>query len=120
MDDGYVIEQQENYLIIRLLRVLQYDEVIAMLDRVVACDRCGLRLWHLGTYNQFSPDELTAIGDYARGLRPRPTRVAYVVDNDVSHGLTNIHAVYRDPEDYQIFRDEEEALAWLTEAGPAD
>ena len=43
--------------------------------------------------------------------------MAYVTDNDLAFGLTNIHAVYRDDHDYeyQIFRDEGSAVAWLNE-----
>ena len=58
---------------------------------------------------------MSEIGNYGRDNIDGPSRVAYVAADDLTFGLTNIQAAYREVGGFedQLFRDEESAMAWL-------
>ena len=63
---------------------------------------------------------MSEIGNYGRERIEGPSRVAYVAGDDLTFGLTNIQAAYRNVGGFedQLFRDEASAMARLN--GEAD
>ncbi len=116
MEPGYSIEEQGDVTLIRLRRVLSKQEILAIIDVLATMGKCEKRLWLLGKHLRLTPEEMSEIGDYGREKIQGISRVAYVADDDVTFGLTNIQAAYRKAGGFedQLFRDEESALAWLS------
>ncbi len=117
MDPGYSIEERGDVTVIRLRRVLSKQEILAIIDVIATMGTCDKRLWLLGNHLRLTPEEMSEIGDYGREQIQGISRVAYVADDDVTFGLTNIQAAYRTAGGFedQLFRDEESALAWLND-----
>ncbi len=116
MDPGYSIEDRGDVTLIRLHRTLRKQEILAIIDVIATMGKREKRLWLLGKHLRLTPEEMSEIGDYGREKIRGPSRVAYVADDDVTFGLTNIQAAYRNVGGFedQLFRDEESALAWLS------
>lgn len=117
MDPGYSIEELGDVMCIRLHRALSKPEILAIIDTIATMGKREKRLWLLGKHLRLTPDEMSEIGDYGREKIQGASRVAYVADDDVTFGLTNIQAAYRNVGGFQdqLFRDEESALAWLSD-----
>ncbi len=117
-ESGYSVEQRDGLMIVRITRALDLQEAIAVVEEFSTRDLPEKRLWVFGGYVKLrSPEALRELGNLARLKHQQPGRVAYVVDGDVDFGLTNVLASSRHLSgfDYGIFRDEDSALAWLTE-----
>ena len=115
MDPGYAIEQRDGVTVIRLERTLSKQEIFSIIDAIAALGSPKRRLWHLGNHVRLTPEDMSDIGAYGREKISGPSRVAYVAGDDVTFGLTNIQAAYRNVGGFedQLFRDEESAVAWL-------
>lgn len=120
-DDGYSVDERGDIIVMRLLRPMTQAEVFSMIDALAALEKPRKRMWLLGENLRLTAEEMVQIGAYARRQVTGPARVAYVTDDDVTLGLTNIHAVYRDDSgyEYQLFRDEAEAMEWLADEARA-
>lgn len=116
MDPGYSIEERGDVTVIRLRRSLNKQEILAIIDVIATLGPREKRLWLLGNHLRLTPEEMSEIGDYGREKIRGVSRVAYVADDDVTFGLTNIQAAYRNVGGFedQLFRDEASALAWLS------
>ncbi len=110
-------EDRDSMLVIRILKPLTKQAIFRITDEVARRGCPGKRLWLVGSYLSLTAEEMAEVGEYAKATVKGPSRVAYVTDDDLAFGLTNIHAVYRDHHgyEYQIFRDEASAVAWLDE-----
>ena len=115
MDPGYAIEERDGVMFIRLHRTLTKQEICSIIDAIAELGSPTRRLWHLGSHVRLTPEEMSDIGAYGREKISGPSRVAYVADDDLTVGLTNIQAAYRDVGGFEdrLFRDEESAIAWL-------
>lgn len=115
MDPGYSIEEREGVMVIRLKRSLSKQEIFSVIDVIAESGSPAKRLWYLGNHVRLTPEDMSDIGAYGRDRISGPGRVAYVADDDVTFGLTNIQAAYRNAGGFedQLFRDEQSALAWL-------
>ena len=116
--DAYCsFEERDGMLVLRILKPLTKQAIFAITDEVARRGCPGKRLWLVGSYLSLTAEEMVEVGEYAKATVKGVSRVAYVTDNDLAFGLTNIHAVHRDEHgyEYQIFRDEESAIAWLNE-----
>lgn len=115
-DSWYTVEQRDDLMIVRVERFLDLREAIAVIDEFSSRDLPEKRLWVFGGYVKLSnPDTLRELGELARAKLRQPGRVAYVVEDAVDFGLTNVLAAPRHLSgfEYGIFRDEGEAIAWL-------
>lgn len=113
---GYSFEQRDELLIVRVQRLLGLQEAIAAIEEFSSRDLPEKRLWVFGGFVKLSnPDVLREVGNLARAKLRQPGRVAYVVEDEVDLGLTNLLAAPRHLSgfEYRIFRDEGEAIAWL-------
>ena len=119
-DSGYTVEQRDDLMIVRIVRALDLQEAIAVVEEFATRELPEKRLWVFGGYVKLrSPEALRELGNLARLKHQQPGRIAYVVDGEIDFGLTNVLATSRHMSgfEYAIFRDEESALAWL-EADP--
>ena len=110
-------EDREGVLVIRVLKPLTKQAIFRITDEVAAHGCPSKRLWLVGHYLSLSAEEMVEVGEYAKATVTGVSKVAYVTDDDLAFGLTNIHAAYRDNPayDYRIFRDEASAMVWLSE-----
>ncbi len=110
-------EDRDGVLVIRIRKPLTKQAIFRITDEVAARGCPGRRLWLVGSYLSLTSEEMVEVGEYAKATVKGASRVAYVTDDDLAFGLTTIHAAHRDDHgyDYQIFRDEASALAWLNE-----
>ena len=110
-------EDREGVLVIRVLKPLTRQAIFRITDEVAARGYPSKRMWLVGPYLSLTAEEMVEVGEYAKATITRASRVAYVTDDDLAFGLTNIHAAHRNNQsyDYQIFRDEASAMAWLNE-----
>ena len=108
------IEDRDEVLVIRILKPLTKQAIFQITDEVARRGCPGKRLWLVGSFLSLTGQEMVEVGEYAKATVTGESRVAYVTDDDLAFGLTNIHAAHRDNPayDYQIFRDEASALAW--------
>ncbi len=117
MNPGYEIEERDGVIVITLTRALSKTEICSIIDVIASLDNPTKRLWLLGSHVRLTPEEMSDIGEYGRETIEGPSKVAYVADDDLTFGLTNIQAAYRNVGGFedQLFRDEASALAWLRE-----
>ncbi len=117
MDPGYSIEERGDVTVISLLRSLTKQEILGIIDVIASFGRCEKRLWILGDHVRLTPEDMSEIGNYGREKIEGPGRVAYVAGDDLTFGLTNIQAAYRNVGGFedQLFRDEVSAMAWLND-----
>ncbi len=110
-------EERDGMLVVRILKPLTKQAIFAITDEVARRGCPGRRLWLVGSNLGLTAEEMAEVGEYAKATVRGASKVAYVTDDDLAFGLTNIHAAYRDDHgyEYQIFRDEASAIAWLTE-----
>lgn len=110
-------EDHDGMLVIRILKPLTKQAIFQITDEVARRNCPRKRLWLIGSFLSLTAEEMAEVGEYAKATVTGASRVAYVTDDDLAFGLTNIHAAYRDDHgyEYQIFRDEQSALAWLNE-----
>ncbi len=120
-DAGYAVEQRDDLMIVRIVRALDLEEAIRVVEEFSTRELPEKRLWVFGGYVKLrSPEALRELGNLARTKHQQPGRVAYVVDGEIDFGLTNVLASSRHLGglEYKIFRDEESALEWLeTDSG---
>ena len=115
MDAGYSIKQRGDVTVICLLRLVNLEEILGIIDVIATLGNREKRLWLLGDYVRLTPEEMSEIGNYGRDRIEGSSRVAYVAADDLTFGLTSIQVAYREARGFedQIFRDEESALEWL-------
>jgi len=76
------------------------------------------RLWDFrNSAFDFVQSEVIDIAAYATTMDAQPSKVAMLVKEDLSYGVSRVYEVFRHTEFTQInvFRDKGEALAWLKE-----
>ncbi len=118
MATAYRIEQRQGITQVQFLvapSIALFEQAI----QEIAPLRPQLRLWDLsGPGWHLSSAELARLADFARERFPLPARVAFVVGSDLAYGLTRIHEAFREQPQlaFGVFRDREEALAWLLAA----
>ena len=115
---GYTVEQRDDLMIVRIVRALDLQEAIAVVEEFSTRELPPKRLWVFGGFVKLrSPEALRELGNLARQKHQQPGRVAYVVESDIDFGLTNVLATSRHMSgfEYKIFRDEESAIDWLKE-----
>lgn len=101
----------------------RYEDVMGGLRQVLKDDGFVVprRLWDLRGCQLFlTNDEIREIGEVAQAHDTSWGRTAVLVDRDVDFGQARVFHAYRESENnpVQVFRSEEEALAWLLADGP--
>ena len=115
MNDGYSITSSDGIAIIRFLRELSLEEILDLVD--IVADTCtgNRRLWDISRNFSLDSEGIRQLADRGKQRWTEPARVAFLAENDLAFGLVKIFEVFRNTGEYQtlVFRDEEEALAWL-------
>jgi hypothetical protein len=78
---------------------------------------CARRLWDFRQATvRLTPRELRTSAEYSVAWDRDEARVAFLVDGDLHFGLARVHAAYRESAtlSMQVFRDLDEALAYLS------
>ena len=117
MSSNFVIEQQDGVTTIRLLRLMDVDQFLVMLEEIAKQEIGDRRLWDATRNFNFSAEEIRQIAVHVRAIFPRAERVAFVAADDLTFGQIRMFEAFRDPDDFptRVFRDEPTARAWLQE-----
>ena len=114
--DSFTVEQRDSVGIYRVRPGVPPSDMMDIMKQVAAADPPARRLWILSGVALYDPQAIRHMATLARRLWPKPCRVAYVATDDISFGTGRMYEVHRHEDFYttRIFRDEEEALAWVT------
>ncbi len=102
---------------IRFRGAPEYEDFRFATDELASAHPQKRRLWDLrDVAYRLTLEQLVRISDYGKALLTEPCRVAVLVSGDFQYGVgQQFEAVRTVPAhtEVQIFRDEEEAVAWL-------
>ena len=97
MSSNFVVEQQEGITTIRILRRLDVQQFLAMMDEIAEQEIADRRLWDATRNFNFSAEEIRQIAVYVRAVFPRAQRVAFVAADDLTFGQIRMFEAFRDP-----------------------
>lgn len=109
------VELNGGVTMIRLLKRLDLEALLAELDEIAQAYRNNRRLWDLSDTFRYTNEEVRRIAAHGRVIWPGSARVAYLAEDDLAYGLLRMFEVYRKQENYQtkVFRKKPAAMAWL-------
>ncbi len=115
MSKDFIVEQQDGVTTIRLLRRVNVEQFIAMLEDIASHEIEDRRLWDATRNFNFSSEEIRQIAVRVRAIFPDAVRVAFVAADDLTFGQIRMFEAFRDPTDFptKVFRDEPAARSWL-------
>ena len=120
MEMTYEITEIQEILVVSIKGNPSVDDIKHILDQIrnESGYSHNARLWDFqeSSFN-FSQNEILDIASYASAVDNRPSKVALLVKEDLSFGVSRIYEVFRhtDLTKTSVFRDKSEALAWLRE-----
>ena len=118
MEMTYDITEMENILVVAIKGNARVDGIKHILDQIRndAGYTHSARLWDFqeSSFN-FSQSDVLDIAAYASTGDNRPAKVAMLVNEDLSFGVSRVYEVFRNTDltETNVFRDKKEALAWL-------
>ena len=120
MNMSFDISEQDDILLVTIKGNPSVDDIKHILDNTR--DSSGYshnaRLWDFreAAFN-FSQHEIIDIAAYASLADEQPSRVAMLVSEDLSFGVSRIYEAFRynDLTRINVFRDKAQAIAWLQE-----
>jgi len=116
----YEIIEDQDVLVVSIKGNPAVDDIKHILDEIRNASGylSSTRLWDFyeSSFN-FSQNEILDIASYASSTDNRPAKVAMLVNEDLSFGVSRIYQAFRhtDLTEINVFRDKTEALAWLRE-----
>ena len=115
MSSKFVVEQLDGITTIRLLRRLDIEQFIEMIDEIAKQGVGHRRLWDVTRNFNYSAEEIRHIAARVRTIFPEAERVAFVAADDLTFGQVRMFEAFRGTEDFptKVFRDEPAARAWL-------
>ena len=116
---SYTLDPSEGFLRVTLRGVARHADVVAVLDAITENGTFlyPRRLWDIRDCElDLTYDELTDLGEGAKQRDVPDSRGALLASKDVTFGVSRIHSVFRESENMsvKVFRDEAEAVQWLT------
>jgi len=120
MNMSYDISDLEDILLVTIKGNPTVDDIKQILDETRSGSGYShtARLWDFSDSRfNFSQNEILDIASYASFSDDRPSRVAILVSEDLSFGVSRIYEAFRhsDLTKINVFRDKAEAIAWLQE-----
>ena len=120
MNTSFEISALDDLLLVTLKGNPSVDDIKHILDKTR--DASGYshtaRLWDFrdASFN-FSQHEILELASYASVGDDKPSRVAMLVGEDLSFGVSRIYEAFRHNEltRINVFRDKAKAIAWLQE-----
>ena len=120
MNATFDMYEKEGILYIDIEGDPTVSDIIKALDRMR--DKSGYsslcRLWDFRKASfAFSAEELEEIASHASSADQAPSRVAMLVNQDLSFGVSRLYEAYRKNTltDVKVFRDKTAAIQWLVE-----
>ena len=108
--------------VIRLNELGPLDQMSAMLRELAELDIYRLRIFDTrGARLHADTKELFDLAMAAKTILTKPSRVAWVVDSDLSYGLLRVFSAYRTQDSHtisRVFREMKAATDWLKEQDP--
>jgi hypothetical protein len=116
----FEITETQDILVISIKGEPCVDDIKQILDQIRNASGYthSARLWDFQASSfTFSQNEVLDIASYASTADKRPAKVAMLVKEDLSFGVSRIYEVFRNTDLTQInvFKDKTEALTWLRE-----
>ena len=116
----FEITEMQDILVVSIKGNPSVDDIKQILDqtRNTSGYSHNARLWDFRKSNfSFSQNEILDIASYASAADSRPGKVAMLVKEDLSFGVSRIYEVFRNTDltETNVFRDKEKAVAWLRE-----
>jgi hypothetical protein len=118
MSMTYEITDMQDILVVSFKGNPGVDDIKRILDQIQ--DESGYshsyRLWDFQESSfTFSQNELLDIALHASTADNRPAKVAMLVKEDLSFGVSRVYEVFRqtDLTEINVFRNKSEAVAWL-------
>jgi hypothetical protein len=116
----FEITEMQDILVVSIKGNPSVDEIKQILDqtRNTSGYSHSARLWDFRESSfSFSQNEVLDIASYASAADSRPGKVAMLVKEDLSFGVSRIYEAFRKTNltETNVFRDKTEALAWLRE-----
>ena len=118
MSITYEITDMQDILVVSIKGNPCVDDIKGVLDQIQ--DESGYRhcsrLWDFQESGfTFSQDDILDIAAYAATADNQPSKVAMLVKEDLSFGVSRVYEGFRQTRLTQIkvFRDKSEAMAWL-------
>ncbi len=114
----YELTEVQDILVVSIKGNPGVDDIKHILDRIrnESGYSHSARLWDFQESSfSFSQNEVLDIAAYASTGDIRPAKVAMLVKEDLSFGVSRIYEVFRNTDltETNVFRDKTEALAWL-------
>jgi hypothetical protein len=119
MIKNYSIEVVDGMIVTRFSQKAALSDIINAMDDVLTVGVFNKRLWvfHDGLVN-LKTGEIRKIAEHGIKIWAAPSKAAIVVPDSLSFGLARMHDAFRDEKggETRVFRNEQEAIAWLEEA----
>lgn len=120
MTTPYSIEQEDEFTLIRFSRAPGVDDIKAVLDELASSQRYHLRLYDMrDVVIDFQQRDLREIADHGKTLFFKPSRAAFVANDDLTYAVMRVLEVYREVQPQfslaRVFRDMPAAREWLAE-----
>ncbi|MFT4797124.1 MAG: hypothetical protein ACJAYE_001153 [Candidatus Azotimanducaceae bacterium] len=113
--EDYSIFLEEHVTVTRFHNELDVSMAMRAIDKVVELDVTGRRLWDITQCLILNVEQIRQIAEYGKAKESMPVKVAGIAADHLSFGLLRMLGVYRTQEDFvfSVFRNEQEARAWL-------
>jgi hypothetical protein len=116
----FKITEMQDILVISITGDPCVDDIKQILDQIQNASGYthSARLWDFQASSfTFSQNEVLDIASYASTSDRRPAKVAMLVKEDLSYGVSRMYEVFRNTDLTQInvFKDKTEAVRWLRE-----
>lgn len=120
MNMSFELSEKNDILVVTIKGNPSVDDIKLILDKTRNSSGYShnARLWDFREASfDFSQHEIIDIAHYASAADDRPSRVAMLVSEDLSFGVSRIYEAFRHTNltRINVYRDEAEAIAWLQE-----
>ena len=114
----FTLDNSEGFLRVKLYGVVRVDDVRVVFDAITDDGQFTepRRLWDLRECRLgLSSDELMEMANVAKSRDLPGSRGGLLAPRDLNFGMARMHQVFRESDDIsvRVFRDEDEAVAWM-------
>ena len=112
------ISEMQGILVVSIKGEPNVDGIKLILDQIRNSSGYlhSVRLWDFQDSSfTFSQNEVLELASYASAADKQPAKVAMLVNEDLSFGVSRVYEVFRNTDltETNVFRDKAEAVAWL-------
>ena len=115
----FTLDDSEGFLRVKLYGPVSVENVRVVFDAMTRSGQFteSRRLWDMRECRlDLSSDELLEMASVAKSRDLPDSRGAMLASRDLNFGMSRMHQVFRKSDDIslRVFRDEEEAVAWVS------